>query len=67
MIIARREEDVWTLVPGLEFFRPINRGFKELNQKALAGARMAFDENGRGDLQDLLSWLEQSPPENKSE
>ena len=67
MIIARLDDDVWTLVPGLEFFRPINRGFKELNQKALAATSMAFDEAGRDDLKDLLSWLEQAPPENTPE
>lgn len=67
LIIARREADLWTLVPGLEFFRPINRGFKELNQKSLAAANTAFDEAGRSSLKDLLSWLEQSPPDNKPE
>ena len=67
MIIARREKDVWTLVPGLEFFRPINRGFKELNQKSLSAIELAFDEAGRADLKELLSWLEQAPPENKPE
>lgn len=67
MIIARCEDDVWTLVPGLEFFRPVNRGFTALNQKALAAGSTAFDEAGRGNLKDLLSWLEQSPPEKKPE
>ncbi|MFM7182978.1 MAG: hypothetical protein ACKO2G_16155 [Verrucomicrobiales bacterium] len=67
MIIARREDDLWTLVPGLEFFRPINRGFKELNQKALAATSTAFDEAGNSDLKELLSWLEQAPQENKPE
>lgn len=67
LIIARRENGIWCLTPGLEFFRPINRGFKELNQKALAAAAESLDETGRSDLKDLLSWLEQSPPEPKEE
>jgi hypothetical protein len=67
MIIARRDNDVWTLVPGLEFFRPINRGFKELNQKALASTNDPFAEAERDNLKDLLSWLEQAPPENNHE
>lgn len=67
LIVAWRDNDIWALVPGLEFFRPINRGFKELNQKALVSTDLAFDEAGRDDLKDILSWLEKAPPENKPE
>ncbi len=64
MLLLRRKDQVWFLVPGAELFRPVNRGFKALNQQALRDLKKEFDADSRQELDDLRSWVEQSasPP-----
>lgn len=62
MILFRRSENTWHLLPGLEFYRPINRGFNELNVK---NARMMvdrFDLSLQPELQSLKTWIENYDP-----
>lgn len=58
MLVACRTDGAWQLVAGLEIFRPINRGFKELNAKVLRDFHGGFDELGKEDLEALRAWVE---------
>lgn len=58
MLVARRTDGGWQLVPDLEIFRPINRGFKELNAKVLREINIKFNAAEMQELEALRAWVE---------
>ena len=62
MLLLRRTGNAWRMVPGVEFFRAINRGFKELNAKATRNLEPLFPPVEREDIASLIDWVEKSTP-----
>jgi hypothetical protein len=61
MLVLRRIDGVWRPLPGIDFYRPVNRGYKELNAKATKTLADRLDPESKTSLEALISWLEQIP------
>lgn len=61
MLVASRQPGGWRWVPGLQFFREVNRGYKALNAKELDYWNETLGPAGRASVERLRAWLESSP------
>jgi len=62
MLVASRQPDGWRWVPGLQFFREVNRGYKALNVKELEYWKETLGPAGMASVGHLRTWLESNPP-----
>ncbi len=61
MLVAIRQPGGWRWVPGLQFFREVNRGYKALNTKELDYWNETLGPAGMASVERLRAWLESSP------
>ena len=59
LVFLRQSGDAWSFVPGLEYFREINRGYRRINERTDAWISGEFDDSDLAVLKELREWLRQ--------